>query len=405
MDPDPLSYTLLSLSVNFSIALKIFIYSLLLLLIIINALIAALRSALQQITPLNIEELNSSADPAHTRLSKLLSNPEEIIASVSFAHHLLNFAIAFIIILLPRSNRLLSINITEEFFIKATVAFVVILLFNHLIPGRAVQKHPLQFLKRYRASIKWINQATSPFSRLLDKTGLFFNPFLPPDNHELSVDQLSEALGINSNDNGGKQEKEFLEGIIRFRDKIVTDIFVSRTNMVALELSTPFLDVVKFIVNAGFSRIPVYEVNPDTIKGILYVKDLLPHLGKRDSFRWQSLIRPAYFVPATKRIDDLLEEFRAQKIHMAIIVDEYGGTAGLVTMEDILEEIVGDISDEYDEEQPFFTMTTDGAYLFEGNTPLEEFIRITSVRKRFRSDTRRGRYTCRPVTGAQRRFP
>ena len=147
-----------------------------------------------------------------------------------------------------------------------------------------------------------------------------------------------------------------LEGIIRFKDKTVEDILVSRSDMVALDITTSFREVIRFIVEAGFPD-PCFRESPDNIKGILYVKDLLPHLIKTDNFRWQSLIRPAYFVPGTKRIDDLLEEFRANKNHMAIVVDEYGGTSGLVTMEDILEEIVGDISDEYDEEaKPFYTL-------------------------------------------------
>lgn len=360
-------------------ALNIFIYLFLPLLIIINAFIAAFGSALHRISPLHIEELSTSTDPIKVRLASLLSKPEQVIASISFTHHLLSFTIALLIIALPWSSTIFVRSSIEALIFRSIIAFAVILLFNQIIPNRAVVGHPLRFLERHSRSIGWINKMMTPLSGLLGTTGLFLNPFLPPDNHDLSVDQLSKALGITSDENRGEQEKELLEGIIRFRDKMVGDIFVSRTNMVALELSTTFPDVIQFIVNAGFSRIPVYEVNPDTIKGILYVKDLLPHLGKRANFRWQSLIRPAFFVPATKRIDDLLEEFRAHKIHMAIVVDEYGGTAGLVTMEDILEEIVGDISDEYDEEQPFYTMAPDGSYLFEGTTPLEEFIRITSL--------------------------
>lgn len=193
------------------------------------------------------------------------------------------------------------------------------------------------------------------------------------------MEDLSKALEITSDEISRDQEKEMLEGIIRFRDKSVDDIKISRSDMIAINIQTLFVDVIDFIVEAGFSRIPVYEDNPDNIKGILYVKDLLPHLGKPHNFKWQSLIRSAYFVPGAKRIDDLLEEFRSNKIHMAIVVDEYGGTSGLVTMEDILEEIVGDISDEYDEELPLYTIATDGTYIFEGKTPLEDFIKITNV--------------------------
>ena len=149
--------------------------------------------------------------------------------------------------------------------------------------------------------------------------------------------------------------------------------------MIAINIQSPFSEVIEFIVDAGYSRIPAYDENPDNIQGILYVKDLLPHIGKSHNFKWQSIIRSAYFVPGTKRIDDLLEEFRTNKIHMAIVVDEYGGTSGLITMEDILEEIVGDISDEYDEEFPLYSMAADGSFIFEGKTPIEDFIKITNV--------------------------
>ena len=149
--------------------------------------------------------------------------------------------------------------------------------------------------------------------------------------------------------------------------------------MVILNLNNTFRSVISFIIEAGYSRIPIYEDSEDQIRGILYVKDLLPHIGKSDSFKWQTLIRPAYFVPGTKRIDDLLEEFRTNKNHMAIVVDEYGGTTGIVTMEDILEEIVGDISDEYDEDIPFYTIQADGSYIFDGKTPLVDFLRVVEI--------------------------
>jgi gliding motility-associated protein GldE len=219
----------------------------------------------------------------------------------------------------------------------------------------------------------------NPFSSLLVRVTDVFNRSVTQRKHEISADDLSRALETNPDEITREQEKDMLEGIMRFKDKIADDILVSRSDMVAIDARSSFAEVIDFIVDAGFSRIPVYEENPDNIKGILYVKDLLPHLGKTGNFKWQSLIRPAYFVPGTKRIDDLLEEFRTHKNHMAIVVDEYGGTSGLVTMEDILEEIVGDISDEYDEELPFYTIAADGSYIFEGKTPLEEFIKITGL--------------------------
>lgn len=188
------------------------------------------------------------------------------------------------------------------------------------------------------------------------------------------MDDLSKALELTSSEISYEHEKDMLEGIIRFRDKNVNDILISRADVVTLGLNNTFSSVIDFIINAGYSRIPIFEDNEyQIIRGVLYVKDLLPYIGKPDNFKWQTLIRPAYFVPGTKRIDELLEEFRTNKNHIAIVVDEYGGTTGIVTMEDILEEIVGDISDEYDDEAPLYTLQDDGSYIFDGKTPLVDF--------------------------------
>ena len=256
--------------------------------------------------------------------------------------------------------------------------FAILLLAN-ILPRLYASQHPLRFFENNSFFIRLINKVMTPFSSLLAKNATSFNPTTSQWRHKISANDLSKALEIKSNEIKHEQEKEILEGIIRFKDKLVGDALVSRSDMVAIELQKPFSELIDFIVEAGFSRIPVFEDNADNIKGILYVKDLLPHLGKTSTFKWQTLIRPAYFVPRTKRIDDLLEEFRTQKNHMAIVVDEYGGTSGLITMEDILEEIVGDISDEYDEELPFYTIEADGSYLFEGKTQLEDFIKITQL--------------------------
>ena len=379
MDPDPLSQLSHLLQFNNLVAYKLFFIILLLLLILLNALISAFESAFKRIDTDDAEELHTSQQPSKIRLSKLLRKPERVLTSVSLANHLLNLIVVLMIIAQPWNNDPLAVISVEMLFIRSAISFSVIIIFIYFLPRKSATQHPLRFSEKNANLIGWIDLLMAPLSGLLVRAGTALIPSRAQNRHDISVDELSKALGITSDEARGEQEKELLEGIIRFRDKMVSDIFVSRTNMVALDILTPFREVIRFIVDAGYSRIPVYVENADTIKGILYVKDLLPHLDKTGNFKWQSLIRPAYFVPTTKRIDDLLEEFRSHKNHMAIVVDEYGGTAGLVTMEDILEEIVGDISDEYDEEQPFFTMTTDGSYLFEGKTPLEEFIRLTNL--------------------------
>ena len=379
MDPDPLSQLSHLLQINNPVAYKLFFIILLLLLILINALISAFESTFKRINTDEAEELHTSQQPSKIRLSRLLRKPERVLSSVSLANHLLNLIIILLIIAQPWNNERLAVISGDMLFIRSAISFAVIIIFIYFLPRKTAIHHPLRFSEKNVNLIRWIDLLMAPLSGMLVRANTALIPSRAQNRHDISVDELSKALGITSDEARGEQEKELLEGIIRFRDKMVGDIFVSRTNMVALDILTPFREVIRFIVDAGYSRIPVYVENADTIKGILYVKDLLPHLDKTGNFKWQSLIRPAYFVPTTKRIDDLLEEFRSQKNHMAIVVDEYGGTAGLVTMEDILEEIVGDISDEYDEEQPFFTMTSDGSYLFEGKTPLEQFVRVTNL--------------------------
>ncbi len=323
--------------------------------------------------------MHSSEKPARVYISRLLNKPEKLSASLIIAYNFLNVTIAVLILYLLNRLPWFSGNPADSLLLEIIIPVSIILLFVDILPKLAASYNPLRFAMCNAPLITIIHGITSPFSSLLVHSMTSFNRSISQRKHEISVDDLSKALEITSNEIAHGQEKEMLEGIIRFKDKIVDDIFISRSDMVAVDSQTSFTEVIKFIVEAGFSRIPVYEENPDNIKGILYVKDLLPHLGKTESFKWQTLIRPAYFVPGTKRIDDLLEEFRADKNHMAIVVDEYGGTSGLVTMEDILEEIVGDISDEYDEELPFYTMAADGSYIFEGKTPLDEFIKITGL--------------------------
>ena len=193
----------------------------------------------------------------------------------------------------------------------------------------------------------------------------------------LSVDELSKALKITSTKI--PEEKEMLAEIIKFHNKTASEIMTSRLDVEDIEIKTPFRQVISFIIESGYSRIPIYSETEDDIKGILYIKDLLPYIDKPDTFRWQSLIRPAYFVPETKKINDLLEEFRKSKIHMAIVVDEFGGTSGIVTMEDILEEIVGEISDEYDEDEKPFIRLSDGSLIFEAKIQLNDFFRVTDT--------------------------
>ena len=217
-----------------------------------------------------------------------------------------------------------------------------------------------------------------PLSSVLIRSGIIAEKVVQKENRALSVDDLEQALELTDKEDL-KDEKNMLEGIVRFGDETATEVMTSRQDVVDLDLSLPFPEVLKCIIENNYSRIPVYQDTIDNIRGILYIKDLLPHLSKPATFRWQSLIRPPYFVPETKKIDDLLRDFQENKVHIAIVVDEFGGTSGIITLEDILEEIVGEINDEYDEEEKSYTRINANTYIFEGKTLLSDFYKILDI--------------------------
>lgn len=340
-------------------------------------MISGFEVAFFSLKKIEIQHIHTQQNSKDIKISNLLHKPENLISSILVSNGFINVLIV-----------ILSIYLSLQFYqsllpVSIILAVVSIVLFTDIIPKTYAAQKPLSFVRKGIGVVYFINKLMTPFSYILTKTIKVFSRSSIERKYDISLDDLSKALELTSEDAERDNEIEMLEGIIRFRNKTAEDIMISRTDMVALDIESNFSEVIKYIVAAGFSRIPVYEDNPDNIKGILYVKDLLPNLEKNETFRWQSLLRPAYFVPGTKRIDDLLEEFRANKNHMAILIDEYGGTMGIVTMEDILEEIVGDISDEYDEdEQPFYNIAPDGSYIFEGKTSLEDFIEVTGVPER-----------------------
>ncbi len=234
------------------------------------------------------------------------------------------------------------------------------------------------FCRRVVTGIALLRRVFWPLSSVLIGSGMLASKVVQRENRKLSVDDLEQALELTDTDDI-REEKKMLESIVRFSDEQVKDIMTCRQDIVDIDIRSAFPDVLKCIVDNNYSRIPVYQDRIDVIKGVLYVKDLLPHLSKGPQFRWQSLIRPAYFVPETKMIDDLMRDFQKDKVHMAIVVDEFGGTSGLVTLEDILEEIVGEINDEFDEEEKQYQRLNKNTFLFEGKTLLSDFRKILSI--------------------------
>ena len=257
------------------------------------------------------------------------------------------------------------------------VVTFVILLAGEIIPKLYANRSQLSMVIFMAGPLTFLSHLFRPLSALLiGSTSIISKRMDKKDN--LSIDQLSKALELTK-DTAINEEKDILEGIVRFGNIDAVDIIRPRINVIAIDGSSSYQQVKEIITEHGYSRMPVYEENLDNITGILYVKDLLQHLDEKEDFRWQTLIRPAYFVPETKKINDLLEEFQTKKVHLAIVVDEYGGTTGIVTMEDIIEEIVGDINDEYDEQEIVYTRDKNGAYIFEASTLLNDFYKITDI--------------------------
>lgn len=265
-----------------------------------------------------------------------------------------------------------------QFLIVTVLLTFLLLLFGEIIPKVYSREDPLAFCRRSVSGILFFRRLFWVFESILLRSGFLASKVIKNDQQMLSVDELEHALELTDK-NDIKEEQKMLQGIVRFGDETVREVMTSRQDIVALNINSPFSDVLKSIVENNYSRIPVYQNNDDNIKGVLYIKDLLPHLAKPTSFKWQTLMRPPHFVPETKRLDDMMKDFKENKVHIAIVVDEFGGTSGLITLEDILEEIVGEINDEYDEEDTSYSKLNYNTYVFDGKTLLSDVTKILEV--------------------------
>nr|ACM91072.1 hemolysin-related protein [uncultured bacterium 34R1] len=284
-----------------------------------------------------------------------------------------------VVVLTFALNQIMTIDSALLNFVLLTVILTfLILLFGEVLPKLYANSNNVRFALITQPLLSAMVVLFSPISKLVVKSTYIVRKAVSKKADDISVEDLSRAL--EASDLKSTDEKEMLRGILTFGDKTVSEIMRPRVDVVDLDIELGFDDVVKAVVENGYSRMPVYEENPDNIKGILYAKDLLPYIGKKDdTFKWQSLMRPAYFVPESRMIDDLLEDFRKKKIHMAVIVDEFGCTQGIATLEDVLEEIVGDIDDEYDTEEKYFTRVAENTYIFDAKTPLDDFFEATCI--------------------------
>lgn len=377
MDIDPLPATSLLMQIapiEFGIAqivaLSIAVFSLL-----ISGFISGSEIAYFSLTPSQLEELEGT--PKGNTIKKLIENPERLLATILIANNTVNVTIV-ILCNFALGPIFEGMGEVLSFILQTVILTFLILLFGEILPKLYANSYGLRWAKFATGGISFLMKLFKPLSSLLMCSSIIVNKVVTKKAQNISTDELSQALEIT--DVKAEEEKEMLEGILKFGDKTVEEIMTPRVDITDIDIDSSFSEVMEIVITSGYSRLPVYEETQDNIKGVLYSRDLLPYIGKElEDFNWQSLIREPYFVPESRMIDDLLEDFRKLKIHLAIVVDEYGGTQGIVTLEDVLEEIVGDINDEYDDEEVNYKRLPDDTFIFDGKTLLSDFFKITEL--------------------------
>lgn len=345
-------------------------------LLILSALVSGSEVAYFSLSPAEKHKIAGRSSKRNSYIIKNLESPEQLLATILVANNFINVGIVILSSFTVDSLVDFSQEPILGFVVQVIVISFVILLFGEIIPKVYSTHHPLKFARFIAVPLHFLIKLLKPVNSILIYSTSFLNNRIHAYNKHISIDELTQALELTSQTEL-KDENEILKGIVKFGNKSVAEIMHSRVDVVSAEINSSYSNIMKMITETGFSRIPVYSGSFDNIKGILYIKDLLPHAFKGTTFRWQSIIRPPFFVPETKKIDDLLEEFQKNKVHMAIVVDEYGGTSGIVTLEDVLEEIVGEITDEFDEDEKFYTKIGENKYLFDGKTMLNDFYKTT----------------------------
>lgn len=344
----------------------------------ISAFVSGSEIAYFSLTPSEIDDLgDDDSDDSNQKAYHLLNNSEQLLATILIANNLVNVTI--VILLTFAINETVIFNSTVlNFLIQTVFLTFLLLLCGEIFPKLVAKNRTLKWTKVAAPGLTFLFKFFAPVSKVLMKSSFFVNKVITKKTESISTDELSQALEISDVKEG--KDKEMLEGILTFGETQVADIMISRLDVTSIEYHAKWSEVINTVVNSGFSRIPVYDTTHDSVKGVLYSKDLLPYIGKRDdSFNWQSLLRSAYYVPETRMIDDLMEDFRKKKIHIAIVIDEYGCTQGIVTLEDILEEIVGDIDDEYDDEDKLYQQLSPDTFVFDAKISLNDFCRITGT--------------------------
>lgn len=343
--------------------------------LLISGFISGSEIAYFSLTPSQLDELDNT--PKGEKIRYFLDYPERLLATILIANNLVNVTI---VILCNYALGPIFGNMPEviSFILQTVLLTFLILLFGEILPKLYANANNLNWAKFATGGIGFALRLFYPLSSMLERSSSIVKRVVTKKVANISTDELSRALEIT--DVNADDDKEMLQGILKFGDITASEIMTPRVDITDIEINSSFNQVMDIVLSSGYSRLPVYEETQDNIKGVLYSRDLLPYVGQAtNNFKWQSLIRETYFVPESRMIDDLLEDFRKLKNHMAIVIDEFGGTQGIVTLEDVLEEIVGDINDEYDDEKKTYKKLPDNTYIFEGKTLLTDFFRVTNL--------------------------
>ena len=355
----------------------------LLILLLFSALISGAEVAFFSLTPTDLEiESTSKASRKIKTVSLLLEKPKKLLATILVANNFLNIAIVLLFDSLGQvwfaglNQVYFGVNI--RFVVEVGVVTFLILLFGEILPKIYASRNSLSFASFMALPLKMLDVLFTPLSGPMQAITVSIQEKFGKQKSNISVGQLSQALELTDQKETTTEEQKILQGIVTFGTTDTKQVMKNRMDIFALNQDLPYHEILPLIIENGYSRIPVYKDNVDTISGILYVKDLIPHIDAK-TLDWNSLIRAPYFVPENKKLDDLLNEFKKMKMHLAIVVDEYGGTSGLISLEDIIEEIVGEISDEFDDEDLIFSKLDENNYVFEGKTPLKDFYKVIGL--------------------------
>ncbi|MGK0254729.1 MAG: putative hemolysin [Mariniflexile sp.] len=375
MDPDPTSFKSLIMAIDVSI---VFGFVLMFLLLLCSALISGAEVALFSLSRTDIEKGLEAKSKRIQIIAKLLERPKKLLATVLVSNNFINIGI---VILFAYLGSNLFSGITSpvlKFTLEVVIITFLILLFGEILPKIYASRNNLKFAIFMAYPLWVLDVLLSPLSLPMRSVTIAIHNKLGKQKSNLSVDQLSQALELTSEEDTTKEEHKILKGIVSFGNTDTKQVMRPRIDIFALNIELKYTDILPEIIENGYSRIPVYKDNIDSIKGILYVKDLLPYIDRKQ-FDWTALIREPFFVPENKKLDDLMSEFQEKKVHLAVVVDEYGGTSGLISLEDIIEEIVGEISDEFDDEDLTYSKLDDNNFVFEGKTALKDFYKIIKV--------------------------